>query len=188
MAKVAEKSRACAYSRAGIMWSDGASGAFDPQEVAHDLHAGLTSAGEAGPYVLVSHSRGGLYSMIFAALYSREIAGLVMAGLIASGPGDALPRGRRYSRRRCDSGPGTGARLPMDGVDALVALPRRPVDCFGGGRLLSEVGRGQCAGGALALGDDGGGGEVSRLAELARRCAGAELPEQTPGPQTGGRT
>lgn len=78
MAKVAEKSRACAYSRAGIMWSDGASGAFDPQEVAHDLHAGLTSAGEAGPYVLVSHSRGGLYSMIFAGLYSREIAGLVM--------------------------------------------------------------------------------------------------------------
>ena len=77
MAKAAETSRACAYSRAGIMWSDPARRAFDPQEVAHDIHAALEASGETGPYVLVSHSRGGLYSMIFAGLYSREIAGLV---------------------------------------------------------------------------------------------------------------
>jgi pimeloyl-ACP methyl ester carboxylesterase len=79
MAKVAAKSRACAYSRAGMLWSDPASGAFEPQEVARDLHAALKAAGETGPYLLVSHSRGGLYSMLFAGLYSREIAGLVMS-------------------------------------------------------------------------------------------------------------
>ncbi len=79
MEKVAEKSRACAYSRAGILWSDPARSAFEPQEVARDLHAALESAGETGPYLLVSHSRGGLYSMIFAGLYSSEIAGLVLA-------------------------------------------------------------------------------------------------------------
>lgn len=79
MEKVATKSRACAYSRAGILWSDPASGAFSPEEVAHDLHAALTAAGESGPYVLVSHSRGGLYSMIFAGLYKDEIAGMVFA-------------------------------------------------------------------------------------------------------------
>jgi len=78
MTKVAERSRACAYSRAGILWSDPARAAFEPQEVAHDLHAALAAAGETGPYLLVSHSRGGLYSMIFAGLYSREIAGLVL--------------------------------------------------------------------------------------------------------------
>ena len=79
MQQVSQKSRACAYSRAGILWSDPASGAFSPQEVAHDLHAALRAAGERGPYVLVSHSRGGLYSMIFAGLYKDEIAGMVFA-------------------------------------------------------------------------------------------------------------
>jgi len=79
MEKAAAKSRACAYSRAGILWSDPAPGAFDPREVAADLHAALKAAGETGPYLLVSHSRGGLYSMIFAGLYRDEIAGLVLA-------------------------------------------------------------------------------------------------------------
>lgn len=77
MDAAATKSRACAYSRAGILWSDPARGSFDPQEVAKDLHAALKASGETGPYLLVSHSRGGLYSMIFAGLYRDEIAGLV---------------------------------------------------------------------------------------------------------------
>ena len=79
MQQVSQKSRACAYSRAGILWSDPASDAFTPEEVARDLHAALDAAGESGPYVLVSHSRGGLYSMIFAGLYKDEIAGMVFA-------------------------------------------------------------------------------------------------------------
>jgi pimeloyl-ACP methyl ester carboxylesterase len=77
--KVSQTARACAYSRAGILWSDPATGQFDPQEVAHDLHAALEAAGEKPPYVLVAHSRGGLYNMIFAGLYRDEIAGLVFA-------------------------------------------------------------------------------------------------------------
>ena len=36
------------------------------------LRGTLDAAGESGPYVLVSHSRGGLYSMIFAGLYKDE--------------------------------------------------------------------------------------------------------------------
>jgi pimeloyl-ACP methyl ester carboxylesterase len=77
--KVAKSSRACAYSRAGILWSDPARGKFHPEEVAHDLHAALAAAGEKPPYVLVAHSRGGLYNMIFAGLYRKEIAGMVFA-------------------------------------------------------------------------------------------------------------
>ncbi|MEZ6029801.1 MAG: alpha/beta hydrolase [Hyphomonadaceae bacterium] len=79
MEKVAPETRACAYSRAGIMWSDPARTAFEPEEVAHDLHAALAAAGEKPPYILVSHSRGGLYSMIYAGLYRHEIAGMVFA-------------------------------------------------------------------------------------------------------------
>jgi pimeloyl-ACP methyl ester carboxylesterase len=79
MEQVSKNARACAYSRAGILWSDPARGPFEPEEVAHDLHAALKAAGEKPPYLLVSHSRGGLYSMIFAGLYKDEIAGLVFA-------------------------------------------------------------------------------------------------------------
>lgn len=77
--KVEAKARACAYSRAGILWSDPARGPFEPEEVARDLHAALAAAGEKPPYLLVGHSRGGLYNMIFAGLYRDEIAGMVFA-------------------------------------------------------------------------------------------------------------
>jgi len=79
MAKVSGKTRACAYSRAGILWSDPATAKFEPEEVAHDLHAALEAAGEKPPYVMVAHSRGGLYNLIFAGLYRDEIAGMVFA-------------------------------------------------------------------------------------------------------------
>jgi pimeloyl-ACP methyl ester carboxylesterase len=77
--KVSQKARACAYSRAGILWSDPAPGTFEPEEVARDLHAALEAAGEKPPYVLVAHSRGGLYNMIFAGMYKDEVAGFVFA-------------------------------------------------------------------------------------------------------------
>ena len=79
MERVSTNARACAYSRAGILWSDPATGNFEPEEVARDLHAALEAAGEKPPYVLVAHSRGGLYNLIFAGLYRNEIAGMVFA-------------------------------------------------------------------------------------------------------------
>jgi pimeloyl-ACP methyl ester carboxylesterase len=77
--RVAKTTRACAYSRAGILWSDPAPGGFKPEEAADDLHTALKTAGEKPPYVLVGHSRGGLYNMIFAGQHRDEIAGLVFA-------------------------------------------------------------------------------------------------------------
>jgi pimeloyl-ACP methyl ester carboxylesterase len=79
MELVSKNARACAYSRAGILWSDPAHGQFEPEEVAHDLHAALGAAGETPPYVLVAHSRGGLYNLIYAGLYRDEVAGMVFA-------------------------------------------------------------------------------------------------------------
>lgn len=75
--KVATTTRACAYSRAGILWSDAADDAFDPQQAAKDLRAALRAAGERPPFVLVGHSLGGPYSMIFTGLFPAEVAGLV---------------------------------------------------------------------------------------------------------------
>jgi pimeloyl-ACP methyl ester carboxylesterase len=78
---VAKITRACTYSRAGVMWSDPAPGRFDPERAMRDLHTLLTNAGERPPFVMVSHSFGGPLSMIFIGLYPKEVAGLVFVDI-----------------------------------------------------------------------------------------------------------
>ena len=75
---IAASTRACAYSRAGILWSDPAEGPRDARAVADDLHAALKQAGEQGPLVLVGHSLGGPYAMVYTQAYGDEVAGLVL--------------------------------------------------------------------------------------------------------------
>jgi pimeloyl-ACP methyl ester carboxylesterase len=75
---IAATTRTCAYSRAGLMWSDPAPGAFDSRRAAADLHAALAAAGERAPWVLVGHSLGGPYALTFTGLYPAEVAGLVL--------------------------------------------------------------------------------------------------------------
>lgn len=74
---VATFTRACAYSRAGMVWSDDKPGAHDGLGVAHDLHATLAAAGEKGPFVMAGLSLGGPYISIYTGLYGDQVAGLV---------------------------------------------------------------------------------------------------------------
>jgi len=108
---IATTSRTCAYSRAGIMWSDAAAGAFDSKTVAEDLHAALTTAGERGPFVVVGHSLGGPYALIFTGLYPAEVAGLVFVD--ASHP-DQLERLRKAT--------GNSMEAPTGMLSAVAAL------------------------------------------------------------------
>lgn len=75
---VAQFTRACAYDRAGIMWSDPTPGPRDANAVASDLHQTLMSAQERGPYVMVGHSMGGPYIMTFTQLFGANVLGLVL--------------------------------------------------------------------------------------------------------------
>lgn len=75
-----------AYNRSGIGRSDRA---VVPQtgEVIVSILRGLLSEVELqAPYILVGHSLGGLYANLFARLYPREVAGIVM--LDATHPDD----------------------------------------------------------------------------------------------------
>lgn len=74
---LARTTRVCAYSRAGVLWSDPAPAPFEPGQVARDLHAALTGSGERAPWVMVGHSLGGPYVMLFTSRYGPEVAGLV---------------------------------------------------------------------------------------------------------------
>jgi pimeloyl-ACP methyl ester carboxylesterase len=75
---VARSTRACAYDRAGEGWSDLGPDPRDAEQIARELHALLTGADVAPPYVLVGHSFGGLYVRAFADLYPTDVVGLVL--------------------------------------------------------------------------------------------------------------
>lgn len=75
--EIAKTTRACAYSRAGIMWSDPHDAPQNGKSIAEDLHAALNNAGEQGPFVLVGHSLGGPYIMTYTKYFGEDVAGLV---------------------------------------------------------------------------------------------------------------
>jgi pimeloyl-ACP methyl ester carboxylesterase len=87
---VAQNTTVCAYDRAGQGWSDPPLSPQDGVAVATDLHNLLANAQIPGPYVVVGHSTGGVYTRIFAARYPDQVAGMV---LLDSQPNEALSGG-----------------------------------------------------------------------------------------------
>lgn len=75
--EVARTTRACAYDRAGVMWSDPTPGRQDAESVSDDLHATLKAAGIAEPLVMVGHSLGGPYIMTYVRKYGDPVKGVV---------------------------------------------------------------------------------------------------------------
>jgi pimeloyl-ACP methyl ester carboxylesterase len=76
--EISQETRVCSYDSAGRAWSESSDTPQNGIARAADLHTLLEQAGEAGPYVLVGHSFGGLYAMIFAARYPDDVAGMVL--------------------------------------------------------------------------------------------------------------
>lgn len=120
---VAEETRVCVYDRAGHGWSESSGTAQDSSEIAADLHTLLERGQVPGPYVLVGHSFGGLYTLTFAALYPDDVAGMVLVDTTAPATKPA-PR----STVSADASP--------DLVDRLAALLGTTAR-LGVGRLVS---------------------------------------------------
>jgi pimeloyl-ACP methyl ester carboxylesterase len=59
------------------MWSDAHAGPQTGKNVAEDLHLALEKAGEHPPFVMVGHSLGGPYIMIYTKYFGSDVAGLV---------------------------------------------------------------------------------------------------------------
>ncbi len=69
--------RACTYSRSGIMWSDDRNDRATGQNIARDLRELLQVAEEKPPYILVGHSMGGPLVTIFTKYFGDDVSGLV---------------------------------------------------------------------------------------------------------------
>ncbi len=93
--EVAKFTRVCAYDRPGTPVGEKPSRSDPvPQPTTAgtavaDLHALLTAAGEAGPYVLVAHSYGGLIGRLYASTYPNDVSGLVLVDALSEGLADA---------------------------------------------------------------------------------------------------
>ena len=75
--------RYCYWDRPGMAFSDSAPSPLSAGMAADALSEALRKAGEQGPWVLVSHGVGGIYSRIFASRHTADVRGLLLI--------DALP-------------------------------------------------------------------------------------------------
>lgn len=76
--ELAKRTRACAYDRAGMGFSDAALRAGTSTNIVDDLHRLLREASINPPYILVGHSYGGMNLVLYADLYFDEVAGMVL--------------------------------------------------------------------------------------------------------------
>lgn len=77
-ADVAKFTQACWYDRAGIAWSDSGPYPRTSAAIARDLHALLKQAGVPAPYVLAGASFGGMNARVYAGLFPKDVAGIVL--------------------------------------------------------------------------------------------------------------
>lgn len=70
--------RYCYWDRPGMAWSDNGPSPLSAGKVADTLSTALIKANETGPWVLVSHGVGGIYSRVFASRHPSDIKGLLL--------------------------------------------------------------------------------------------------------------
>jgi pimeloyl-ACP methyl ester carboxylesterase len=68
----------CIYDRAGYGWSDPGPKPRTALREAQELHRLLATAGVPEPYILVAHSFGGYIARIYASLFRKSLAGMVL--------------------------------------------------------------------------------------------------------------
>lgn len=75
---VAAFAQTVSYDRAGLGQSDPGPKPRSAKQIATELRAALQKAGVKPPYVMVGHSFGGIYVRVFADMYPKEVAGIVL--------------------------------------------------------------------------------------------------------------
>jgi pimeloyl-ACP methyl ester carboxylesterase len=111
--ETAEFSHVVSYDRAGLGWSGPDTSPKTPTLVAQRLRSLLQNANTTPPYVLVGHSMGGLFVRVFADLFPKEVAGLVLVD--ASHP-DQQRRSNAIETHMC-----TGFQM-LKGVPVLARI------------------------------------------------------------------
>jgi pimeloyl-ACP methyl ester carboxylesterase len=104
--------RYCYWDRPGMAWSDNAPSPASAGKIADALSEALIQANENGPWILVSHGIGGIYSRIFASRHASDVRGLLLI--------DAFPESLLHRI----SSPGRGFMLWVRGVISPLGIDR----------------------------------------------------------------
>lgn len=132
--------RAVAYDRGGLGWSDPCLAPRTPSGIARELRTLLRAAAIEPPYVLVGHSFGALVVRRYALLYPEEVAGLVLVDPLQ--PGEWAPLTPKQQRMLT-----IGLRLCRRGAMlAHLGLVRLAVASFKAGCRLLPVAIDKAAG------------------------------------------
>jgi len=113
--EVAQVTRACAYDRAGIGFSDPRNGASDAKAIVADIHALLIAAKIKTPILYVAHSGSGLYGALLQATHPNDLAGAVLVEPAFADQWNSISKA------------GTDAGAPQAASDALLAALRAQV-------------------------------------------------------------
>ena len=119
--------RACSYDRAGLGFSDPATRPSTARATVDDLKSLLDAASIEKP-VLVGHSAGGLYALLFTALYPDRVAGLVLVD----------PHDPEANHNTAMSGSPEIARAERRQIEATNQLLRHCVDLAREGSLTPD--------------------------------------------------
>jgi pimeloyl-ACP methyl ester carboxylesterase len=76
--QIARFTQVCSYDRAGLGYSESSPRPRTSKGIAEELHVLLHNVGISPPYILAGHSMGGYNVRLFASLYRREAAGMVL--------------------------------------------------------------------------------------------------------------
>lgn len=119
--KLAPFATVVAYDRAGYAWSEEAHTPRTGENIVRELHKALENEGIHGPYLLVGHSLGGLYSRLFAQTYKNEVAGMVL--IDARPENDARRTEPIYARERVKSNPSPNISILLKESGAFRLFP-----------------------------------------------------------------
>jgi pimeloyl-ACP methyl ester carboxylesterase len=76
--QIAQFTRVCSYDRAGYGWSEPGPMPRTVRRMANELKALLDASGEKGPYVMAAVSLGGPIVRLYAGLYPKDVAGVIL--------------------------------------------------------------------------------------------------------------
>lgn len=128
-AEISEFTRVIAYDRAGYGWSDPGTAPRTAEQIALEVQQLLESEQVSGPYILVAHSFGGIYSRFLAQELDGQLAGIVLVDTTPEDYSSRLPAGFLSQEKSMEQLMFWGQYLAYFGIPRIIGYSLTPTYC-----------------------------------------------------------